>query len=82
MLGLNIVVSHVIERPLIGHNIRPIFAHWFIRPVLRFFKISDFIAWLPTPMIGHPPIIQQGNTVFVHPETYAALKADPSIITI
>lgn len=80
MIGLNIVVDPEIKKPLIGHHIHPILAHWFIRPILRFFKIDEIVAWLPTPMLGAPPIFQQGTTVYVHPETYAQLKQDPSIV--
>lgn len=76
--GLEVIVSHHLPRPLIGHHVQPMKARWGIAWLRRWFTGSDVFMWLKWPMYGEPDVVRMGNKLFVSPRQFHILKEHPN----
>jgi hypothetical protein len=56
-----IIVSHNWPKVEIGHRIEPLRAVSWLRPILAFFKISDFVMW-----VDRTPIVKDADPIMNH----------------
>lgn len=74
--GLRIIVSHAIERPIIGTAVEARRTERWFELVLRLFGVHPF-TWIPRgPIYGNAPIYRMGDRIICRPETYEALRRD------
>lgn len=80
--GLNVVVSNNLPRDVISHDIFPIYAHWFIRPFLRFFGSNEIVGWRGEPVYGNYQSLVMNGTLFVHPQMFCELQREAGFLSM
>jgi len=76
--AMHIVVSHNMPKRHIGYSIKPLWAHPWIRPVLRLFGISELVMWLATPIYEDEGPYRIGNKLICSQRQYDAIKRETS----